>query len=49
MLAGMVKFIFSKKATKIYKIFTIDLTFTSVKFTVKIFVNLCGLLRKHKL
>ena len=41
----MLKFVFSKKATKIDKIFTVDLTH-NVKLTVKILSN--GLLRKHK-
>ena len=39
-------------ATKINEIFTVDFTFTkyiSVKSTVKIFFNFCGLLKKHKL
>ena len=36
MLFDMIKFIFSKKVMKIDKIFTIDLTFNSVKVTVKI-------------
>ena len=39
----LIKFMFSKKATKIEKIFTVDLTFTIVS------VNFCGLLRKHEL
>ena len=33
---------FSKKATKVDEIFTVDLTFED-------FVNLCGLLKKHEL
>ena len=37
----IIKFVFSKKATKFYKIFTGDLTLAFVKF--------CGLLRKYEL
>ena len=46
----LLKFIFSKKATKIDEIFTVDLTLCS-KFQIdgEDFVNLCGLLRKHEL
>ena len=41
---------FSKKATKIDKIFTIDLTLHSkCKIEAEDFVNFCGLLRKHEL
>ena len=44
------KFIFSKKATKIDKIFTIDLTFTTYRqINSEDFINFCGLLRKYKL
>ena len=45
-----VKFTFSKKATKIDAIFTVDLTLCS-KFQIdgEDFVNFCGLLRKHEL
>ena len=41
---------FSKKATKIDEIFTVDLTLCS-KFQIdgEDFVNFCGLLRKHEL
>ena len=41
---------FSKKATKIHKIFMVELTFKS-KWQIdgKDFVSFCGLLRKHKL
>ena len=41
---------FSKKATKVDKIFTIDLKLCS-KFQIdgEDFVNFCGLLRKHEL
>ena len=40
---------FSKKATKIYKIFTIDLNLCR-KYQIdgEDFVNVCGLLRKDK-
>ena len=41
---------FSKKATKIDKIFTVDLTLCSKRQIVgENFINFCGLLRKHKL
>ena len=41
---------FSKKATKIDKIFTIDLTLCSkCQIDGEDFVNFCGLLRKHEL
>ena len=41
---------FSKKATKIDKIFTVDLTLCSKRQTDgEDFVNFCGLLRKYKL
>ena len=44
-----VKFMFSKKATKINEIFTVDLTFCSERqIDGEDFVNFCGLLRKHK-
>ena len=44
------KFMFSKKATKIDKIFTVDLTLCSkCQIDSEDFVNFCGLLRKHKL
>ena len=46
----MVKFMFSKKATKIDKIFTVDLTLTTKsQIDGEDFVNFCGLLRKHEL
>ena len=46
----MVKFMFSKKATKINEIFTVDLTVTTYcPIDGKDFVNFCGLLRKRKL
>ena len=44
------KFIFSKKATKIDKIFTIDLTLTTQRqIDGEDFINFCGLPRKHEL
>ena len=44
------KFMFSKKATKIDKIFTLDLTICSkCQIDSEYFVNFCGLLRKHEL
>ena len=46
-----VKFMFSKKATKIDEIFTVDLTLCSkCQIDSEDFVNnFCGLLRKHEL
>ena len=45
-----VKLTFSKKATKIDKIFTVNLTVCSnCQIDGEDFVNFCGLLRKHKL
>ena len=47
---SLIKFMFSKKATKIDKIFTINLTVCSNRqIDVEDFVNFCGLLRKHEL
>ena len=44
------KFMFSKKATKIDKIFTVDLMVTRYcQIDGEDFVNFCGLLRKHEL
>ena len=44
------KFMFSNKATKIDKIFTIDLTVTTYcQIDSEGFVNFCGLLRKREL
>ena len=44
------KFMFSKKATKIDEIFTIDLTLcTKCQIDGEDFVNFCGLLGKHEL
>ena len=46
----IVKFMFSKKATEIDKIFTFDLTLCSkCQIHGEDFINLCGLLRKHEL
>ena len=46
----VLKFIFSKKATKIDKIFTIDLTLVKKhQIDREDFVNFCGHLKKHKL
>ena len=43
-------FMFSKKATKIEKIFTVDLTVCSkCQIDSEDFVKFCGLLRKHEL
>ena len=45
-----VKFVFSKKATKIDEILTIDLTLTTqCQIDSEDFVNFCGLLIKHEL
>ena len=45
-----VKFMFSKKATKIDEIFTVDLTLCSKRqIDGEDFVNFCGILRKHEL
>ena len=44
------KFVSSKKATKIDEIFTVDLTICSkCQIDGEDFVNFCGLLRKHEL
>ena len=44
------KFMFSKKATKFDKIFTVNLTLCSkCQIDGEDFFNFCGLLRKHKL
>ena len=40
---------FSKKATKIDEIFTVDLTLHNVELTVKFLSIFCVLLRKHEL
>ena len=45
-----VKFMLSKKATKIDEVFTVDLTLCSTcQIDGEDFVNFCGLLRKHEL
>ena len=47
---GYLKFIISKKATKIDKIFTVNLTLCSkCEIDIEDFLSLCGLLRKHEL
>ena len=47
---GCVKFMLSKKATKIDEIFTIDLTATTYfQIDGQYFVTFCGLLRKREL
>ena len=44
------KFVFSKKATKIDEIFTVNLTLCSkCQIDGEDFFNFCGLLRKHEL
>ena len=44
------KFVFSKKATKIEEIFTVNLTLCSkCQIDGEDFVEFCGLLRKHEL
>ena len=46
----MIKFMFSKKATKIDEIFTVDLTLCSkCQINGEDFVIFCGLHRKHEL
>ena len=46
----LIKFMFSKKATKIDAIFTVDLTLCSKRqIDGEDFVNICGLLRKYEL
>ena len=46
----LLKFMFSKKATKIDEIFTVDMTVRSkCQIDGKDFVNFNGLLRKHEL
>ena len=50
LISIVVKFMFSKKATKNYEIFTVDLTLCSrCQIVGDNFVNFCGLLRKHEL
>ena len=49
-ICSVVKFIFSKKATKIDEIFNVDLTHTTERqITGEDFFKFCGLLRKYKL
>ena len=49
-LANIVKFVFSKKVTKIDEIFTVDLTLTAeCQIDGEDFVNFCCLLREHEL
>ena len=49
-VCSFVKFMFSKKAKKIDKIFTVDLTVTTYcQIDGEDFVNFCGLLRKREL
>ena len=49
-LLKVVKFMFSKKSTKIEEIFTINLTlFSKCQIDGEDFFNFCGLLRKHEL
>ena len=43
------KFVFSKKATKIDEIFTADLTLTKCQMDGENLVHICGLLIKHEL
>ena len=46
----MVKFMFSKKATKNDEIFTVDLTlYSKYQIDSEDFVKFCGFLRKHEL
>ena len=46
----MIKFMFSKKATKIDEIFTVDLTVTTYcQIDGEDFVHFCGPLRKREL
>ena len=46
---NLLRFMFSKKAKKIDKIFTVDLTSTKLLIDGEDFVKFYGLLRKHKL
>ena len=49
-MAIVVKFVFSKKATKFDKILTVDLTLTTYcQIHGEYFINFCGLIRKHRL
>ena len=47
-LSVIIKFMFSKKATKMDEIFTVDLTVTTYG-QIQDFFNFCGLLRKREL
>ena len=50
MQGRLLKFMFSKKATKFEKIFTVNLTLCSkCQIDGKDFVNCCGLLGKYEL
>ena len=50
LISIVVKFMFSKKATKNDEIFTVDLTLCSkCQIDLEDFVDFCGLLRKHEL
>ena len=46
-LFSSIKFVFSKKATKLHEIFTVDLTLTT--YCQIDGEDFCGLLRKHEL
>ena len=49
-IAELIKFTFSEKATKIDKIFTVNLTvYSNHQINGEDFVNFCGLLKKHEL
>ena len=49
-LSNVVKFMFSKKATKIEDVVTVNLTLCSkCQIAGEDFVSFCGLLRKHEL
>ena len=48
-VCNLIKLMFSKKATKIEKIFTDDLTLTKRQINGEDLVNFCGLFRKHEL
>ena len=49
-IADLIKFMFSKKVTKIDEIFTVDLTVTTYcQIEGEDFVNFCGLVRKLEL
>ena len=45
----LLNFVFSKKATKIDEIFTVNLTLTTyIQIDGEDFFNFCGLLREHE-